>query len=101
MEKLKPHYALASIKAAFGDPERLNRSYVSRQGADNLGMDTNTVVAVIQALGGAVFDKPLPWMADHKVWQDVYKPNAAVRTFYVKFARDARLILFLIRFKDA
>ena len=38
MEKLKQHYELAEIKTAFGDPARLNRSFVSRQGADDLDM---------------------------------------------------------------
>ncbi len=44
-EKLKPHYALADIKAAFADPATLNRSFVSRQGADDLDMDDSAVVS--------------------------------------------------------
>ena len=35
MEKRKPHYALETIKAAFADAASLNRSFVSRQGADD------------------------------------------------------------------
>ena len=35
MEKLKQHYALADIKAAFADLSGLNRSFVSKQGADD------------------------------------------------------------------
>jgi len=57
MEKLKRHYELAGIKAAFADPARLNRSFVSRQGADELDMDDSEVVAVIQALTLADFEK--------------------------------------------
>jgi hypothetical protein len=45
MEKLKPNYLLTDIKAAFADPTTLNRSFVSKQGADNLGMDDAAVVA--------------------------------------------------------
>ena len=45
MEKLKPSFALADIKAAFADPGRLNRSFVSKQGADDLDMDDAGVVA--------------------------------------------------------
>jgi hypothetical protein len=37
MEKLKPHYELATIKAAFADASSLNRSFVSKQGADAHG----------------------------------------------------------------
>ena len=73
MEKLKQHYELADIKAAFADPASLNRSFVSRQGADELDMDDNEVVAVIQALTLADFEKSMTSMADHKIWQDVYK----------------------------
>ena len=50
MEKLKPHYGLATIKAAFADASSLNRSFVSKQGADDLDMDDAAVVAVIQGL---------------------------------------------------
>ena len=40
-------------------------------------------------------------MADHRVWQDVYKPNVGGRTLYVKFTLDAQSRLFLISFKEA
>ena len=101
MEKLKQHYALADIKAAFADPASLNRSFASRQGADDLDMDDSEVVAVIQALTLSDFDKSMTSMADHKVWQDVYKPVRDGRTLYVKFTVDARQALFLISFKEA
>jgi motility quorum-sensing regulator/GCU-specific mRNA interferase toxin len=100
-EKLKPHYALADIKAAFADAATLNRSFVSKQGADDLGMDDSAVVAVIQSLTLSDFDKSMTSYADHKVWQDVYKPNTEKRTLYVKFTLDARQTLFLISFKEA
>ena len=101
MEKLKPHYALADIKARFSDPEKLNRSYVSKQGADGLDMDDSAVVAVIQALEALDFEKSMTSVADHKVWQDVYKPQTQGRTLYVKFTVDAQQSLFLISFKEA
>jgi motility quorum-sensing regulator/GCU-specific mRNA interferase toxin len=83
MEKLKPHYPLATIKAAFAEPSRLNRSFVSKQGADDLDMDDAAVVAVIQGLSNADFEKSMTSLADHRVWQDVYKPSARGRTLYV------------------
>lgn len=101
MEKLKPHYELAEIKAAFADPARLNRSFVSRQGADALDMDDKDVVAVIQALTAADFEKSMTSTADSRIWQDVYKPKVGGRTFYVKFTLDAQRTLFLISFKEA
>ena len=101
MEKLKQHYELADIKAAFADPASLNRSFVSKQGADDLDMDDSEVVAVIQALTLADFEKSMTSMADHKIWQDVYKPKVGGRTLYVKFTLDAQQALFLISFKEA
>lgn len=101
MEKLKPHYGLATIKAAFADPASLNRSFVSRQGADELDMDDAAVVAVIQGLSSSDFDKSMTSIADHRVWQDVYKPTVAGQTLYVKFTLDAQQALFLISFKEA
>ena len=101
MDKLKQSFALADIKAAFADASRLNRSFVSKQGADDLGMDDAGVVAVIQALTLADFEKSMTSIADHKVWQDVYKPNAGGRQLYVKFTLDAQGALFLISFKEA
>jgi len=101
MEKLKPHFALIDIKAVFADAARLNRSFVSKQGADDLDMDDADVVATIQALTPADFEKSMTSIADHKVWQDVYKPIVSGRVLYVKFTLDARGALFLISFKEA
>ena len=101
MEKLKPHYGLAAVKAAFADASSLNRSFVSKQGAGELDMDDAAVVAVIQGLSASDFDKSMTSMADHRVWQDVYKPSAGGRMLYVKFTLDARQALFLISFKEA
>ena len=101
MEKRKPHYALVDVKTAFTDPATLNRSFVSKQGADALGMDDAAVVATIQSLAAADFEKSMTSHADHRVWQDVYRPKAVGTELYVKFTVDARKTLFLISFKEA
>ena len=54
-----------------------------------MDMDDNAVVAVIQGLNPRDFDKSMTSMADHRVWQDVYKPSVDGRTLYVKFTLDA------------
>src|SRR5258708_22163058 len=100
MEKRKPHYALKNIKAAFADVPRLNRSFVSKQGADELGLDDDAVVAVIQALTYADFDKSMTSIANHRVWQDVYKPSVGGRTIYMKFTLDACQAPLLINFQE-
>ena len=101
MEKSKPHFALANIKSQFADPARLNRTFLSRQSADDLGLDDDGVVAIIQALQPRDFDKSMTSHADHRIWQDVYKPSACNRTLYLKFTLDARRSLLLISFKEA
>ena len=47
---------LTHINAAFGDPATLNRSFVLKHGADDLGMDDAAVVAVVQALTSCDLD---------------------------------------------
>jgi motility quorum-sensing regulator/GCU-specific mRNA interferase toxin len=101
LEKLKQHYELANIKAAFANPSSLNRSFVSRQGANDLDMDDSEVVNVIQALTLADFEKSMTSTVDHRIWQDVYKPKVGGRMLYVKFTLDAQQALFLISFKEA
>jgi len=100
-EKQKPHYDLIAIKAAFANPARLNRSLVSRRGAFALNIDDTAVVAVVQALRKSDFDKAMTSIADHKIWQDVYKPVHAGRTLYVKFTVDSTGEFLLISFKEA
>ena len=100
MEKRKPHYPLAKIKSAFSDPDFLNRTVSSKLGADQLGMDDAAVVAVIQALSRSDFDKSMTSFSDHRIWQDVYRPNVAGQQVYVKFTLDAQQALLLISFKE-
>ena len=101
MEKRKPHYALKAIKAAFSDPDKLNRTMTSKQGADDLGMDDTAVIGVIQGLSLKDFNKSMTSNADHTVWQDVYRPAVGGRVIYVKFTLDAQKVLLLISFKEA
>ena len=64
-------------------------------------MDDAAVAAVIQGLSNTDFEKSMTSLADHRMWQDVYKPSMRGRTLYVTFTLDARGALFLISFKEA
>jgi motility quorum-sensing regulator / GCU-specific mRNA interferase toxin len=75
MEKRRPHYLLRDIKMAFADPAKLNRSFASKQGADDLGMNDQAVIATIQALRATDFDKSMTSYANPRIWQDVYRPK--------------------------
>ncbi len=101
MEKKRPSFRLTDIKAAFADVAKLNRSFVSKQGADALAMDDAAVVALIQRLTGADFEKSMTAYGNHHLWQDVYKPQINGRFLYIKFTLDAQGALFLLSFKEA
>jgi len=96
----KPHYPLKTIKAAFADVTRLNRTMTAADGAEELGMDEQEVVDVIAGLTGRDFDKSMPSDINPAIWQDVYKPIIEGRELYVKFTLDAQGELLLISFKE-
>lgn len=101
MEKRKPHHDLKAIKAAFENADTLNRTYSSRQGADELGIDDDTLVEIIQALSRSDFHKSMTSKQDHRVWQDVYKPTVGKTGLYVKITLDGMKQFLLISFKEA
>ncbi len=69
-------------------------------GAEDLGMDEQTVVEVIASLTARDFEKSMPSDVDPTIWQDVYKPVAQGQELYVKFTLDTQGELLLISFKE-
>ena len=57
MEKLEPHYPLATIKPAFAEASSLNRSLSRSKGSTICGWMMLPVVAVIQGLSNTDFEK--------------------------------------------
>jgi motility quorum-sensing regulator / GCU-specific mRNA interferase toxin len=96
----RPHYPLKTIKAAFAEVRRINRTMTAATGAEELGMDEQAVVDVVGALTIDDFDKSMRSDVDPAIWQDVYKPIVEGRELYVKFALDSRGELLLISFKE-
>jgi motility quorum-sensing regulator / GCU-specific mRNA interferase toxin len=86
----QPRYPLKTIKAAFTDATRINRTLTATTGAEDLGMDEQVVVDVIAGLPARDFDKSMPSDINPAIWQDVYKPAAGGRELYVKFTLDTR-----------
>lgn len=101
MEKRVRTYRMNDIKAAFADPAKLNRTKVSMRDAGALGMDAAAVVAVIQGLQPADFDKSATAHHDSTKWHDSYKPTVAGRDLYLKFTLDDQGKLLLTSFKEA
>jgi motility quorum-sensing regulator/GCU-specific mRNA interferase toxin len=96
----RPYYPLKTIKAAFADAARMNRTMSAASGADELGLDEPGVVAVIAGLTAGDFEKSMPSEINPAIWQDVYKPVLDGRELYVKFTLDTRGELLLISFKE-
>lgn len=48
-------------------------------GATALGMDFEAMVTVLAALHATDFYKSMTTHADHKIWQDVYRPRVTLQ----------------------
>jgi motility quorum-sensing regulator/GCU-specific mRNA interferase toxin len=83
VEKATPHCKLSVVKALVGAGQvRTTRS--AREGAVALGLDFDGMLAVVVALNSADFHKSMTTHADHRVWQDVYRPMTPVGEVYLK-----------------
>lgn len=83
MEKRTPHCKLSVIKALIeAGSVRMTQSAVL--GGRLLGFDEDGMLATVLTLKPADFYKSMTTYADHRVWQDVYRPNTAVGNLYLK-----------------
>lgn len=101
MEKLKPTYLLATIKAAFASAEGLlsAASKTALTDAAALGLSEQEVVGCIQGIESGCFYKSMTTDRDSRIWQDVYYVPLGERVLYVKFTSLEGGRLFLISFK--
>ena len=95
MEKATPHCKLSVVKALVGAGHvRTTRS--AREGAVALGLDFDGMLAVVMALTSADFHKSMTTHADHRVWQDVYRPTTPAGEVYLKLTvvEDVLIVSF-------
>lgn len=83
MEKHTPHCKLSIIKALIADG-KLRTTKSAREGAASLGFAFDDMLAVILSLTPKDFYKSMTTHADHKVWQDVYRPKTMAGDVYLK-----------------
>ena len=83
MKKGTPHYKLTVIKTLI-DAGQVRATKSAREGATALGVDFDGMLVVVTALTMADFYKSMTTHADHKVWQDVYRPTTKVGEVYLK-----------------
>ena len=83
MEKRTPHCPLSVIKALI-EAGKVRTTQSARSGAAALDLDYRGMLAVIQALTPGDFYKSMTTHADHRLWQDVYRPTTEVGDIYLK-----------------
>lgn len=83
MEKCSPHCSLLRVKALLGEG-RVRITASALAGGAALGFDFDGIIAVIAAMTSADFYKSMTTYADHRVWQDVYRPRTVAGDIYVK-----------------
>ena len=95
MEKSSPHCKLVVVKAMV-DAGRVRTTRGAREGAVALGLDFDGMLAVVRALTLADFYKSMTTHADHRVWQDVYRPVTPVGEVYLKLTviEDVLIVSF-------
>ena len=83
MEKSVPHSKLAVVKTLMSQG-KVRTTFSARQGALELGLDEQGICAVVTALSEQDFYKSMTTHADHRVWQDVYRPVTPMGDVYLK-----------------
>lgn len=83
MEKLTPHCQLLTVKALI-EAGKVRSTFSALAGAAALGFDFDGIIAVVLALRTNDFYKSMTTYADHRVWQDVYRPTTGAGEVYLK-----------------
>ena len=84
MEKRTPHYALDSIKATFTTAASLRMTKTAQDTALSLGIFLADVVTLIQGMTREHFYKSMTTFENHRIWQDVYRPETPAGGVYLK-----------------
>lgn len=83
MEKGTPHCKLPAVKLLI-EAGQVRTTKSAREGAAALGFDFDDMLAVLLALTPSDFYKSMTTHADHRVWQDVYRPTTSAGEVYLK-----------------
>jgi motility quorum-sensing regulator/GCU-specific mRNA interferase toxin len=83
MEKGIAHYNLHIIKTMIA-AGKVRSTVSALAGGAALGFDFEGIVRVVTALTVADFYKSMTTHADHRVWQDVYRPTTPEGEIYLK-----------------
>lgn len=85
MEKRRPHCTLVAVKALVASG-KVRATLSALEGAATLDMDFAGIVSVVMELQMADFFKSMTTYSDHRLWQDVYRPQTPQGAVYLKLA---------------
>ncbi len=97
MEKGTPHCKLSVVWGLI-EAGRVRTTRTAREGAVALGFDFEGMFEVVLSLTSADFYKSMTSHADHRVWQDVYRPITGVGEVYLKLSVVEDLLI--VSFKE-
>ncbi len=100
LEKRKPRYDLAAVKAAVRLRGADAFTATALVGAQAMGLDSATAIGVVCAMTRSDFYKSMTTHAASQVWQDVYHPltpNGRVAYVKVTWRADGSIV---IQFKE-
>lgn len=83
MEKRTPHYRPAVVKTMVA-AGKVRATVSALAGGAAMGFGFEQIVAVVAALEARDFYKSMTTHADHRIWQDVYRPNTSAGEVYLK-----------------
>ena len=83
MEKSTPHCKLPVVKRLI-EAGKVRSTMSALAGGAALGFGFDGIVEVVMALAPADFHKSMTTHADHRIWQDVYRPMTAAGRVYLK-----------------
>ncbi|MBI5751354.1 MAG: type II toxin-antitoxin system MqsR family toxin [Hydrogenophilales bacterium] len=83
MEKRTPHCKLPLVKALI-EAGKVRATFSALAGGAALGVDFDGMLDIVMALTQKDFYKSMTTHADHKIWQDVYRPATPKGEVYLK-----------------
>ena len=83
MEKGTPHCKLSVVKVMI-EAGKVRSTVSALAGGAALGFDFDGIVDVVKTLTPADFHRSMTTHAEHRVWQDVYRPTTPAGEVYLK-----------------
>jgi motility quorum-sensing regulator/GCU-specific mRNA interferase toxin len=83
MEKRAPHFKLVVVKSLLA-ASKVRATVSALAGGAALGFGFEEMVGVVAALTTRDFYKSMTTHADHRIWQDVYRPKTPAGDVYLK-----------------